>query len=169
MPTLSHSDLHAANIFVNDNNSVSMAAIIDWQGTAIRPLFETIMPHFVAFDTNNLTYANLPGDLQQPVLPDNFDELGVVQKSEARAEIRQVFSYHRFLQFVRQLQPGLYAALRLHQMEYLRRAIYYSSYSWSDGLPILEQCLLSLTAGYDDYIPASLATQSLRSYFPRRT
>ena len=138
MPTLSHSDLHAANIFVNDNNSISVAAIIDWQGAAIRPLFETIMPNFVAVNTNNLTYAKLPGDLQQPVLPDNFDELGVAQKSEARAEIMQVLSYHRFLQLVRQLQPGLYAALRLHQMEDLRRAVYYSSYSWSDGLPLLE-------------------------------
>jgi predicted unusual protein kinase regulating ubiquinone biosynthesis (AarF/ABC1/UbiB family) len=56
MPTLSHSDLHAANIFVNDNNSISVAAIIDCQqGAAIRPLFETIMPDFVAVDTNNLT------------------------------------------------------------------------------------------------------------------
>jgi hypothetical protein len=40
-------------------------------------------------------------------------------------------------------------------MEDLRRAMYYSSYSWLDGLPLLEQCLLSLTAGYNDYIPAS--------------
>ena len=40
-------------------------------------------------------------------------------------------------------------------MEDLRRAIYYSSRSWSDGLPLLEQCLLSLTAGYGYYIPAS--------------
>jgi hypothetical protein len=156
MPTLSHPDLHAANIFVNDNNSISVGAIIDWQGAAIRPLFETVTPDFVDVDTKNLKYAKLPGGyLQQPVLPDNFDELGVAQKSEARAEIRQVVSNHQFLKLVRQLRPGLYATLRLHQMEDLRRAIYYSSHSWSDGLPLLEQCLLSLTAGYGDYIPAS--------------
>ena len=156
-PTLSHPDLHAANIFVNDDDSMSVAAIIDWQGAAIRPLFETVMPDFVDIDTKNLKYAKLLGgdDLQQPVLPDNFDSLGVAQKLEARAEIRQVASNHRFLKLVRQLQPALYTALRLHQMEDLRRAIYYSSHSWSDGLPLLEQCLLSLTAGYGDYIPAS--------------
>ncbi|KAF8809239.1 hypothetical protein BYT27DRAFT_6526665 [Phlegmacium glaucopus] len=155
MPTLSHPDLHAANMFVNDNNLISVAAIIDWQGAAIRPLFETIMPDFVDIDTKNLKYAKVPGDLQQPVLPDNFDELGVAQKSEAHAEIRQVASNHQFLKLVRQLRPELYSALRLHQKEDLRRAVYYSSHSWSDGLPLLERCLLSLTAGYGDYIPAS--------------
>jgi hypothetical protein len=72
-PTLSHPDLHAANIFVNDDDSTSVAAIIDWQGAAIRPLFETVMPDFVNIDTKNLKYAKLPGgDLQQPLLPDDF-------------------------------------------------------------------------------------------------
>jgi Phosphotransferase enzyme family len=156
VPTLSHPDLHAANIFVNDDNPISVTAIIDWQGAAIRPLFETIMPDFVNVDTKNLKYAKLPGgDLQDPVLPDNFDELDVGQKSKVHAEIRQVVSNHRFLELVRQLRPGLYAALQLHQMEDLRRAIYYSSHSWSDGLPLLERCLLSLTARYGNYIPAS--------------
>ena len=89
------------------------------------------------------------------LLPDNFDALSVAQKLEARTEIQKVASNHRFLKLVRQLQPVLYTSLRLHQMEDLRRAIYYSSHSWSDGLPLLEQCLLSLTTGYGDYIPAS--------------
>ena len=157
MPTLSHPDLHAANIFVNDKNSISVTAVIDWQGAAIRPLFETVTPDFVNVDAKNLKCAKLPGgDLQQPVLPDNFDELSVAQKSEARVEIRQVVSNYQFLKLVHRLRPGLYATLRLHQMENLRRAIYYSSHSWSDGLPLLEQSLLSLTAGYGDYIPASI-------------
>lgn len=135
---------------------MSVAAIIDWQGAAIRPLFETVMSDFVDIDTKNLRYAKLlGGDLQQPLLPDNFDALNVAQKLEARAEIKKVASNHQFLKLVRQLQPVLYTSLRLHQMEDLRRAIYYSSHSWSDGLPLLEQCLLSLTTGYGDYIPAS--------------
>ena len=67
-PTLSHPDLHAANIFVKDDDAMSVAAIIDWQGAAIRPLFETVMPDFVDIDTKNLRYAKLLwGDLQQPV------------------------------------------------------------------------------------------------------
>jgi hypothetical protein len=106
------------------------------------------MPDFVDIDTKNLRYAkHLGGDLQQPVLP------GFAQKLEARAEIRKVASNHRFLKLVRQLQPALYAALRLHQLDDLCRTIYYSSHSWSDGLPLFEQCLLSLTAGYGDRIP----------------
>ena len=156
-PTLSHPDLHAANVFVDNDDSMSVTAIIDWQGAAIRPLFETVMPDFVEIDTKNLKYAKLLGDdLQQAVLPDNFDELGVSQQSEARAEVRKVASNHQFLKLVRKLRPALYATLRLHLMEDLRRAIYYSSHSWSDGLPLLEQCLLSLTAGYGDHIPTNI-------------
>lgn len=69
----------------------------------------------------------------------------------------QVASKHQFLKAVRQLHPVLYATLRLLQTEYLCRAIYYSLalHSWSEGLPLLEQCLISLTAGYGDYIPTS--------------
>jgi hypothetical protein len=151
-PTLSHPDLHAANIFVNDDDSTSVAAIIDWQGAAIRPLFETVMPDFVNIDTKNLLSG---GDLQQPLLPDDFDALDVAQKLEARAEVKKVASNHRFLKLVRQLRPALYASFRLRQMEDLRCTIYYSSHSWSDGLPLLEQRLMSLTAGYNDYIPAN--------------
>ena len=59
-PTLSHPDLHAANIFVNDDDSISVAAIIDWQGAAIRPLFETVMLEFVDINTNNLKVRQPP-------------------------------------------------------------------------------------------------------------
>ena len=41
---------------------------------------QTEWPSFIDIDTKNLNYAQLPaGDLQQPVLPDNFDELGFAQ------------------------------------------------------------------------------------------
>ena len=49
--TLSHPDLQATNIFVNDDDSMSVTAIIDWQGTSIRPLFETVMLDLVDIDT----------------------------------------------------------------------------------------------------------------------
>lgn len=38
-------------------------------------------------------------------------------------------------------------------MEDLQRAIYYSSHSWCDDLPLLEQCLVKISAAYGDYIP----------------
>jgi hypothetical protein len=63
-------DLHAPNIFVNNNNSTSVTAIIDWQGAAVRPLFETATPQFIDVDTNNLDYVKFLGDdLEQPALP----------------------------------------------------------------------------------------------------
>jgi hypothetical protein len=128
-PTLSHPDLHAANIFVNKSKFMPVTAVIDWQGAAVRPLFETGIPDFV--DTGNLDYVtalnNDPGqDTKDP-----------------------------FLKSVHELRPELFDVLRLRQMEELRRAIYYSSHSWSDGLPLLEQCLILLSAAYRNYIPAN--------------
>lgn len=153
--TLSHPDLHAANIFINDE-STPATALIDWQGASVRPLFETPMPQCVDVDTSTLIYAKLPnGDLERPVLPSNYDELSDAQKLEAHAEITQTMSKHRLLELINSMQPGLYASLRLLQKEYLRRAIYYSSYSWSDGLPLLEQTLISLSAAYGDFIPVN--------------
>ena len=156
VPTLSHPDLHAANVFVNGHDkSMPLSAIIDWQGAAVRPLFETVIPDLVDINVDTLRYAKVLGDLQQPVLPDNFDELSDDKKQQAREEVKEVASNHQFLKLIFQLRPVLYAALRLRQMEYLRRAIYYSSHSWSDGLPLFERCLMSLSAAYGDYIPAS--------------
>ncbi|KDR84192.1 hypothetical protein GALMADRAFT_205913 [Galerina marginata CBS 339.88] len=152
-PTLSHPDLHAANIFVNDE-SMSVTGIIDWQGACVRPLFETPIPQFVDVDTSNLIYAKLTTD-DLPVFPDNFDAMSDAQKLEALAEMTQIASKACLLGLVSRTHPALYASLRLLQMEYLRRTIYYSSYSWADGLPLLEQTLMSLTAAYGGYIPVN--------------
>jgi hypothetical protein len=94
LPTLSHPDLHAANIFVDDDRSVSVTAIIDRQGATVRPLFETTIPDFVNINIENLQYVNVPGDLQHPILPQNFDELSTDKKLKACAEVVQVASRH---------------------------------------------------------------------------
>ena len=65
--SLSHTNLHAANIFVDDDRSMSVTAIIDWQGAVVRPLFETTIPDFVNINIENLQYVKIPGDLQHPV------------------------------------------------------------------------------------------------------
>jgi Phosphotransferase enzyme family len=154
-PTLSHPDLHACNIFVNDDKSMSLAGIIDWQGATIRPLFEIEVPEFLKIDTDDLKYARLPaGKLHQPVLPDNFEQLEDSEKVQARAEVRRVASKHEFLEAIRQLLPAFHDTLCTPLVEPIRNAIYYSSYSWSDGLPLLEQCLVSISAMYGTYIRA---------------
>jgi len=82
-PTLSHSDLHVGNIFVNNtdlsaDDFMRVTGIIDWQGIAVRPLFETKSAEFVTVDEENLQYVRLPppDDSQEyRVLPENFKEL----------------------------------------------------------------------------------------------
>ena len=63
-PTLSHSDLHVGNIFVNNtdlsaDDFMHVTGIIDWQGIAVRPLFETKPAEFVTVDEENLQYSRL--------------------------------------------------------------------------------------------------------------
>ena len=108
-----------------------------------------VIPDFVDVNVDALKHAQVLGDLQQPVLPDNFDELS--------ADKKQVGNQGGFIkpQANLRLRPALYAVLRLQQMKDLPRAIYYSSLSCSDDSALLERCLMSLSAAYGDYIPVS--------------
>lgn len=95
----------------------------------------------------------LPGELVQPVLPDNFEELNMEEKIKAHQEFRQVWPTHAFAKLIRKLHPRLYAILRLLLVDLLQKTLYFSSYCWCEGLPILEQYLMLLSAAYGDYIP----------------
>jgi hypothetical protein len=141
-PTLSHPNFHAGNIFVNNDKAMFVTGIIDWQRASLRPLFEIEIPEVVNIDNRDLEYVRLPsGELQQPILPDNFEELENLEKDMARTEARQTASKDEFLRVISQLRPDFYTKLQTPLIEPIRSAIYYSSFSWSDGLPLFEQCL----------------------------
>jgi hypothetical protein len=79
--------------------NLSVAAIIDWQGAAVRPLFESKAPDFVNVNVNfvYIKYVEIPADLQQSILPDNPDELSIDKQLKAHTEVAQVISHYRFL------------------------------------------------------------------------
>ncbi len=154
-PTLSHPDLHASNIFVTNSDPISVTSIIDWQNASVLPLFESELPKFLdhGISSSQLKYVSISGSLDRPVLPDNFETLGVDEQSHAKAEFLQVWPKYVYLKHLAQLHPRLSEVVQLPQMEVLRRAIYHSAHSWSDGLPALEQMLRVIKYTYGGAFP----------------
>ncbi|KAF9485545.1 hypothetical protein BDN70DRAFT_591828 [Pholiota conissans] len=155
-PTLAHPDLHAGNILVTGDDPLSVSGFLDWQGAAVRPLFETEAPNIFIDDdgASDLKYITISDDgLYKPVLLENYSELTVEEKEEARAEFRRFWARHALHKFVLDMHAPLLVVLTVWHMELLKRAVYCSSRSWSEGLPLLERTMMSLSAEYGDSIP----------------
>jgi hypothetical protein len=161
-PSISHPDFHAANVFVStDSNTPSVTGVIDWQNSTVRPLFETVLPSF--FDVFDVSVTDVPhitvtGDFEDPLMPSNIDELDENNIDENNTdEIQNVIDKYllmrQYLTLVKDINPNLITAMKFEHMEHLRRALYYSSYSWSDGLPLLEQILMQICSSYGKEIP----------------
>ncbi|KJA22711.1 hypothetical protein HYPSUDRAFT_77307 [Hypholoma sublateritium FD-334 SS-4] len=157
MPTLSHPDLHADNICVTDADPMSVTSIIDWQSASVLPLFESEMPKFLDHQIfgSQFKYISTSDNLEQPVMPDNFNTLGNEERSQATAEFLQAWPKHAYLKHLSQLHPRLadHEVAQLPQIEVLRRAIYHSAHSWSQGLPALEQMLMVIKYAYGGTFP----------------
>ena len=80
-PTLWHTDLHADNIFVSEEDPTEITAIIDWQAVHIAPLYTQVRhPAFLNFD------GEKPEELDaSPVkLPENYDSLSPEHQTAAK-------------------------------------------------------------------------------------
>ncbi|KDQ11898.1 hypothetical protein BOTBODRAFT_162342 [Botryobasidium botryosum FD-172 SS1] len=152
-PTLFHPDLHPANIMptvtVHPPSPIALSGIIDWQGVAIRPLFEAIMPSAFEVTSSDLKYLDLTRDFEDPHMPD-ADNLNAAKNSLVESELKRVWVMYKFLASIKEARPALYTAMRDPSMDLLRQAIYFSSHSWSDGLPNLERVLMIFCEVYGD-------------------
>ncbi|KAK2810193.1 hypothetical protein FQN50_003163 [Emmonsiellopsis sp. PD_5] len=82
IPILRHPDLSLPNIFLAPK-STKILAIIDWQDAAILPIF--LQAGYPAFCEHDLTR---PQTLEQPKLPDDFENLSPVDKQKAWTKYR---------------------------------------------------------------------------------
>jgi hypothetical protein len=154
-PSITHPDFHAANVFVStDSNTPSVTGVIDWQNATVRPLFETVLPSVFDVSATDVPHITLTGDFEDPLLPSNIDELDEDAIDEIYNEVDKVSLMRQYLTLVRDINPDLITAMRSEHMDHLRRALYYSSHSWSDGLPLLEQTLIQICSSYGKEIPA---------------
>ncbi|KAM5439426.1 hypothetical protein MferCBS31731_004522 [Microsporum ferrugineum] len=86
-PALWHTDLHMGNIYVSPNNPSHILSLIDWQSISALPLFlQARWPVFLE------PPQNFPKGLQQPKLPENFNELDAEEQQLARYEQQQAMA-----------------------------------------------------------------------------
>ena len=153
-PSITHPDFHAANVFVStDSNTPSISGLIDWQNATVRPLFETVLPSVFDVSATDVPHITLTGDFEDPLLPSNIDDLDEDAVDEIQNEVDKFSLMRHYLTLIRDINPDLITAMRFEHMEHLRRALYYSSHSWSDGLPLLEQTLMQICSSYGKEIP----------------
>jgi hypothetical protein len=91
-PTLRHPDLHPGNVFIDPSDS-SISGVIDWQHSAILPLFICAgIP--VMFDDPD---ADEPMDAKLPKVPDNLDTL---DENERYAPVNQYRRRFRMIGYI---------------------------------------------------------------------
>ena len=102
-PILLRPDLHAGdNIFVTNDDSMSVTSIINWQDAAVRLLF--------AIELNN----EVPDTLDHIKILHRFRRIEPRGKSEGSQKVQPV---HAFIKTVHQLRLAFYIVLRLLQTE----------------------------------------------------
>jgi hypothetical protein len=104
-PTLWHSDLHVANIFVDPNDPTKIVSLIDWQSTEIAPLyFQARRPYVLDYD------GPAVNGIERPEPPKDYDSLEPeAQKRADKLWLQQGLCYAYNL-WVHRHNPRLYSA-----------------------------------------------------------
>lgn len=124
-----HSDLHFGNIFVKDNQIVS---IIDWQGCSCLPVFHACrIPKFLK--------------IQGPLLFDLPSATGLTpQEKEDTFQRYQLTQLQRlYISKFRESDPDVFSALSFPHALTRQQLIDFSGYTWDDdGLFLLREMIL---------------------------
>jgi hypothetical protein len=109
-PTLWHSDLHTANIFVDPSQPTKITNIIDWQAVNIAPLFlQARRPSLIEFE------GPIPEGFAPITLPAGFDDMSEKQQHAAK-NLRAAQSLYKLYEILMRRQcPEIAAALRFQE------------------------------------------------------
>lgn len=144
-PFLSHPDMSGANILVaGEKRDMVVSGIIDWQGASIRPMFDFSPPRFLMTESDKIREIGTHSDRGNDTLP----------ASLPTAPSGQELVVINYIKNILELSPPLYEVLSSTHLEKVRSGMYYSSHSWSDGLPPLNVALGSICDSYGDDIPS---------------
>ena len=95
-PVLWHRDLHCGNIFISSTGTIT--GIIDWQGTAVLPLFlQAKIPQFLEADSGSLLLE----------LPDQFSSMPEPDKTKTWNDYRQSMLQQYYLGSLRSTVPEI--------------------------------------------------------------
>lgn len=110
-PCLWHPEgLSAEKIFVNPEDPTEVTAIVDWQATAIAPLFTQVgKPEFLSHEGSQAT------GLERPCLPSNFEELPEMEKEQTEDLFFKQSLVVLYNTLVSKDSPGLWRAMEFEQ------------------------------------------------------
>ncbi|RDW93613.1 uncharacterized protein DSM5745_00935 [Aspergillus mulundensis] len=138
-PVLRHPDLQPNNIFVT--NELEITALIDWQHTAILPLFlQCAIPNSIQNYGDEISES-----LTEPTVPANFNDLEP-QEQYAQADLfRKRQLHYLYVKMTSQMNTEHYDALA-HGFSTLRRRIFHhASEPWEGDNVSLKSDLITLS------------------------
>ncbi|KAF8588661.1 hypothetical protein K439DRAFT_1613343 [Ramaria rubella] len=136
-PTLWHPDLSLSNIIVSPTGLAKIQGLIDWQGAWTGPYcMQATFPMAIAYEGGII---QIPEGSDRPALPNDLNQ---------RLAMR-----HKAYEYIMAKDPRRIAACGVPHLNELCMLPYYVLRSWSDGLLMVQESLLSLSRQWDDITP----------------
>ncbi|KAL8897818.1 MAG: hypothetical protein Q9207_007008 [Kuettlingeria erythrocarpa] len=138
-PILRHPDLQPNNIFVSD--SMDILGIIDWQHSAVLPLFlQALVPR----DFQN--YGDTDSEqLAKPKLPDNFDQLDPHKQDEAKELLRRRYLHFFYVGKTLKVNRDHYDAMQLDHVFLRQKLFQHAGAPWEGDNVTLKMDLIRAT------------------------
>ncbi|KAI1940371.1 hypothetical protein LOZ66_001963 [Ophidiomyces ophidiicola] len=146
-PTLRHPDLSLPNIFLEPNFS-KIISFIDWQDTAILPLF--MQAGYPVFCEHELSR---PQSIKKPELPDDFDRLSDSEKQKAWSKHRLEEGNLYYIAATGLGNKSHYRAMRLKNIGLLQFLISQTGYPWDADYINLKMSLVYVTKKWNNFSP----------------
>jgi hypothetical protein len=159
-PTLLHADLHLRNIFVAETAPFDITAIIDWQSTAVEPVFmqanET--PDFASWEVED----------EEGGEEDEGSSSSSQPKSEKAKTKQDILLCNQAFEVCMQRFVPIFAKAR-DTNGTLLRPFYHCNVSWRDSAPAVRQELIELSVqwndlGLDGVCPYDPTTEELETH-----
>ena len=107
-----HSDLHEGNIFVDPEQPTRIVSIIDWQSTALAPLFEHAhQPCLLDYNGTQIR------GLERPHMPRNWAQQDKAAQKEAKVLFFKKSLSALYRTLTHKINPLLYRAMMFHEEE----------------------------------------------------
>lgn len=145
-PTLRHPDLQPNNIFVSEDENLHITGLIDWQHSALLPLFLSCgIPDSLQNYGDSATES-----LQLPVLPPNFDSLDESEQYNQVMLLRKRQLHVFYIAATEKFNPMHYNALA-YDFSVLRRKLFeHASVPWEGDNITFKADLIKLSQNWSE-------------------
>lgn len=145
-PVLWHRDLHCGNIFISSTGTIT--GIIDWQGTAVLPLFlQAKIPQFLEADSDSVLLE----------LPDQFSSMPEPEKTKIWDNYRQSMLQQYYLGSLRSTVPEIAQILDGDPLAAVRRlaaTLGQGSFDREADVLLLRELLIRIQRNWTDICSA---------------